>query len=181
VIKLAELKVRCGVEPQDKDDDRLLELLEADAVAHFERATNLYFGPVTAHTETFSGGVRGVGLVRTRAPIVSLTSVELLSGTTWTAPWVLADFDASGYVVIYTGGTFPAGRRNLRFTYQGGYVAGTEPADVRAAVGGMVAETYRDARRSPVPVEEPQRGPLALAVPGSAQDVIARWYRSPGT
>jgi hypothetical protein len=182
VIKLAELKVRCGIDKGDTADHALLELLEADAVAHFERATNLYFGPVIAHTEIFSGGVRGTtSLVRTRAPIVSLTSVELLSGTTWTAPWVLADFDASGFIVGYTGGYFPAGRRNLRLTYQGGYVAGTEPADVRAAIGGIVAETFRDARRSSLPVEEPQRGSLALAIPGSAQDVIARWYRSPGT
>ena len=54
---------------------------------------------------------------------------DATSGSTWTAPWVLADFDASGFIVGYAGGYFPAGRGNLRLTYQGGYVAGTEPAD----------------------------------------------------
>lgn len=188
MLKLPELKVRCGIAKDDKEDDRLLELLERDAVAHFERATNLYFGPTQeGRVDLLSGGRRGATQLRLSAPVVELVSVESLGsvfvgGSDWSTPWALSDFTVvDGNVLLLRNGyPFPTGRRNVRVTYTGGWAAGEEPQDVRAAIGGIVAATYRDARSSPTPVEAPQPGSAALVVPGSVQDVIARWYRSPG-
>ena len=187
MIKLAELKVRCGVDARDHEDDRLLEILEADAVAHFELATNLYFGPVKSHVELLHGGSGRLAVQRLRAPLVTLTSVEFAGsfGSEWTAPYATSafTFTALDRSLYFLGGyTYPAGRSNVRVTYTGGYTAGSEPREVRAAIAGIVFETYRSQRRTPTPVEAPDNtGASALVIPGSAQDVINRWQRSPGT
>lgn len=188
MISLEELRLRVGLAPSDGDDDALLERLERAAVAHVERRTNLYFGATASLTERLSGGRRPKASVRLRAPIVSITSVETLGasfiGGTWTEPWALSDFSfaAGERALFFADATlWPVGRNNIRITYQGGYTAGSEPLDVRDAVGAIVAETYRRARRAVAPVTTEGETDAGLAVPADAAAVLKSWYRSPGT
>lgn len=188
---MADLKVRINLRAEDKEDDALLEVLEREAVATFERLTNLYVGPVISHVEYFAGGRAGVPFVRLRAPLVTLTSVETLGGVfvgagDWISPWALSAFDfvaAERSLYLIDGSAFPRGRRNIRVTYQGGYAPRQEPEDIRGAIASMVAATYRAGRRTVTPVSlgaEAPAGAGGLVVPSDAGSVINSWRINPG-
>lgn len=183
----------------DSTDDELLEQLEREEVALLERRTNRYFGPVTTHTEILSvsgralgvssihtgdTGARGSTALRLRAPVVSVTSVEVsswggfISGGGWTSPWALSVFDFDGNLLSFNNGlVFPYGRRHIRVTYTGGYAEGAEPADVRGAIKERVALRYMAHRgATPARAETPQAGQLGA----NADAVEAAWHRHPG-
>lgn len=194
MIGLAELKTRVGIEADDRADDRLLELLERDAVAEFSALTNLYWGPVIAHTEVLSVGWRRSSAtdvvapvtLRLRAPIVSLTSVELgsagVTGSRWTAPWSLTSFEYEGRNLHLVDGTaFAVGRRNVRVVYQGGYAGvGAVPRDVVHAIGQLVAYWRREGRTESAETDVTPGQLRPQAVPSAVADVVRRYYRNPG-
>lgn len=193
MIALAELKRRVGIEPDNREDDRLLEMLEVDAVAEFSARTNLYWGPVIVHTEVLSVGrrrsssdaVRVPVTLRLRAPVVSLTSVELggygVTSSRWSTPWGLDSFEYEGRNLHLVDGTvLGMGRRNLRVTYQGGYAAGAVPRDVVAAVGQLVAYWRREGRTESVETDVTPGQLRPRAIPNVVAEVAARYYRNPG-
>lgn len=193
VIEVDELKRYLGLGDGDHADDALLEQLERQELADFERRTNRYFGPVTELVDIVSvygrrrgmgrygePGWRGSNSILLRAPIASVTSVELFGGVTftggssWTTPWALSAFSTSDHRLYFLDGSiFPAGVRNVRVTYQGGYAAGTEPYDVRGAITQMVANRYRERHAA---TESKPAPPLTSRV----DSVVAGWRRSPG-
>jgi hypothetical protein len=197
VIPVEELRryVLGPASSSDTTDDELLEQLEREELALFEQRTNRYFGTVTTLTEvlgisgravgvasihTGDTGARGSTTLRLRAPVVSLTSVQVnswggfISGGGWTSPWALSVFDVDGNVLSFNnGGVFPWGRRHIRVVYEGGYVEGEEPADVRGAIKERVAQRYKN-RPSATP-SRPDSPPPGAA--GWSSDAVEQSWR----
>ena len=192
-----ELRPFVGLLPTDDTDDGLLESLERAAVADFERKTNRYVGPVDELVDTLSGGrrwrwsddtprigpsPRGVISLRLRAPVVSLTSVEVWTGNSWDGTsYPISSFtvlsDGTG-IMLSDGSALPGGRDNVRVTYQGGYASGEEPADIRDEIANRVAQAYRRrASASPVVLEPGQQ---VLQPGGTRSNRAAGYYRNPG-
>lgn len=194
MVGVDELKSYLGLGPEDEVEDALLESLEREELATLEQRTNRYFGPVVEIVEILSARGfhrgrfrhenephRGSPRLHLKAPIVSLTSVEVLGAATfiggsgWTQPWQASAFETDeNRVSLVDGSVFPAGVRNIRVTYQGGYTAGNEPADIRGAIKHRVAERYHGRPH----VNNAKAVSPAAASPAAA--VEAAWRRSPG-
>lgn len=184
--EVEDLRRRVGLGADDDSDDATLLEIEAAAVAHFQRETNRYFGPVTTLVDAFSPG-GALPRLRLSAPVTSITKIEVrgLSWSAWTEPWAAGAYEFSGDLLeLVDGSVFPRGRQNVRVTFQGGYAAGQEPPDVREAVVTIVNKSWRS-RVTALEGEDSLAAnagvTVALAVPKVARDIIDTWRRRPGT
>lgn len=179
------LRSYLGLLDEDETDDSLLETLEAQAVADFERETNRYVGDTATLVEILSGGRRGITSLRLKAPLISLTSVEYL-GSPWVSTSWQAVYAASAYtwtladgLYLIDGAAFPLGTGNIRVTYQGGYASPDDvPADIRGEIAERVALAYRRRPSATPVVLEP--GQQVAQPAGSRSSRAAQYYRNPG-
>lgn len=123
------------------DDDKLFELLKA-ADAEFKRRTRLAFETAT-YTEYYDGNGQRSLLLK-EYPVVSITTVHDDVDRAYGASTLI---DASDIVVreavgelIYDGGTFGMGIKNVKVVYVAGYTS--IPADVRQAVVWIATANY---------------------------------------
>jgi hypothetical protein len=126
-------------------DAAIVEELEAQAVAHVERVTGRYFGPVREVTEILRGnGSARLWLAET--PIDGVTVAE--AARVGDEP---GDMDAAAFALRVSGNEAALERRGgkvwdagaeYHVTYSHGYEDGEEPADVRRAVMAWVSRQW---------------------------------------
>lgn len=143
MLSLPELRAAARIDLETEAEDSYLRGLEKAAVAHFQRRTGRYFGPVATHSEIHTGyGVRNIWLADTPRPgtlVVSRDGVEVAATEYELRERELVSLSAWGRV------TAPV---DITVTYERGYPAGTEPAEVKQAVAQIVALWY--SKRLPV-------------------------------
>lgn len=164
--------------PADQRELEYVRALEAAAVAHVERATGKYFGPVRTRTEYVRGDGRGElhldGPVASDvydAPLITSVNESAYVGGEQTE---LLESDDDGFVVRDSvlhrkSGVWSRGYE-YEVIYQQGYDEGEEPADIRQAIMQLV--TLWHEIRLPVAL-----GTVAPEVPHNVSEIIAAHRR----
>lgn len=149
MIPTAEIKRALGIPTADTSRDTDIAYAEAAAVAYVERATGRYFGEPREFIQYFDGA-QTAALYLDEPPLVDIYGALLdpfevasRAGATWTAAET-DTYDIDGARVIAVDSVWASGSRNLRVTYTAGYEAGTEPADIRAAVLALAVAMFRE-------------------------------------
>jgi hypothetical protein len=175
VIHILELREHLRVE--HTEDDPYIEALEAGAVRAIEQWTDRHFGPVVEFEDIFSGGgphhlTYYLREAPTDAPSPPSVVVDLRTNTVYEEV-DSDDYELEGRALHNLSGGWQRGFRNYRVTYDAGYAAGQEPADIRHAVKLLVAHWYE--RRLPVPETVVSQQQLPLSI----REVLAPYRRSP--
>lgn len=194
MIGLEDLKDYLGISDDDTSEDAVLVELEANAVAFVQTQTGRYFGP----PEEFEEIVEGSGLRRlwmSDKPVESEYQEDLVEvverpypGGTATTLEIATDYevrtgDRTGWLVrLGSAGRWTSGYE-YTLTYYRGYLAGTEPGDIRQLVLDLVSLRRtlkgREALRSETAPDYAYtrfgEGDLD-AIPG-AWDTIRAWKR----
>lgn len=152
MISLADLKLALRVDTSDTSQDAYIPKLEVAAVAFVQRYTGRYFGPPVVDAEMvlrgsgtgelflsdYMSAVAGVG---SRAyPGDDAVEIDADAADGWSLRTDLGS--THGLRLARSGGG--GWERCLEYVVTGtiGYAAGAEPADVRQAVGMLVAHWF---------------------------------------
>lgn len=152
MITLADLKLAQRIDVSDTSQDAHITKLEAAAVAFVQRYTGRYFGPPVADAEmVLTGSGSAEMLLADYASAVTAVGNRPYPGgeiaeigTDATNGWSLrlAPGETSSLRLIRHGGSVWDGPVEFVVTATIGYAAGAEPADVRQAVGMLVAHWF---------------------------------------
>lgn len=100
---------------------------------------------VTTYTDEIYHGNGQVQLMLRQYPIVAVSSVQVISGSTVLATYAASDVYFDDRSVYLKSGTFPRGQGNIKITYQAGYT--TIPFTLQQATIELVAMRYREKDR----------------------------------
>lgn len=141
MIPLEDLRDHLRLPPDHTADDALLTAYEQAAVAAVEKYTARYFGPPqTVTAEVYDGAGTDRIWLADKPRGTPAVVVETWNGSGWD---VEAGFVVDGYALYHTASEWAVGRRNVRVSYQRGYLPGEEPPDIRVAVMVLVAHWYQ--------------------------------------
>lgn len=171
MIELADLKLALRLDPDATTEDDYLEALEAAAVAHVERATGRYFGPVVERTEYLRGDGRQEIYLQEEPAATGASPAVVIAVTSDGEDVSGDDYEVRGRILRHTSAwglaLYPT---DLVVIYDAGYEAGEEPADIRQAVTTLVAHWYEF--RIPVAL-----GTVAPEVAFTLREMLAPWKR----
>ena len=175
MIPIPELKAHLRIRPTTTEQDKLLERLEADAVAVAEHMTRRYFGLTATVTEYVDGtGTQNLWL-SDDAQATPLPVVSERSQPGGTATSILGTADdgwllRGGRLVRKAGLIWSLGFE-YQVDYSRGYEAGDEPADIRRAVLEIVAHQYT--------MRTTKKKGAMVTMPAQTQATLVRWWRRP--
>jgi hypothetical protein len=139
VLDLDTMKAWLDLQETDTDHDAVLIALERSIVAYVQRQTSRYFGLPETFTEQLDGSGTDTVWLRDEPQDLDVSPVTAtVDGTA-----VSSTITVIGRQAILDEGIWPIGRGNLLVTYERGYLAGDEPADIRQAVLELVETSWR--------------------------------------
>lgn len=124
----ARIKARLQIDVTQFDD--VIDSIIAATTNRIEQMTGRRFLASTYTEELYDGadayGDKISAIVLNNAPVITLTKFEYKTGTNSSPTWFELtedDYDLNERNgIIYSKGTFPGGRQNLRISYQAGYL-----------------------------------------------------------
>lgn len=166
---LSDEDLRLWIKPVEDEEIETLRRLEKAAIAHIQKKTGRYFGPVAVVTEYLNW--RGWPMQLANVPL-SLTTFKSWSGSAWTTVDATSYY-LQGSFIFWNSRTAPAWSpltmpTRYEVVYQAGYAqledpnATAAPDDVQQAVLLLVGHWYEN--REAVVVGDSATDELPLAV-----------------